>query len=313
MTEQRCLVLGGRGFIGSHLSDTLASAGYLVRCFDLSPTPTPSSVQALDNLLHMQGDMASDDDLDSALHNCDVIFHLVSSTLPQTSNANPVFDIESNLVRTVRLLDLAVQHRVKKIIFSSSGGTVYGVPNHVPITEQHSTEPTCSYGIAKLAIEKYLALYQQLHGLEYCVLRIANPFGERQRIDAAQGAVAVFLGKVLRGERVDIWGDGSVVRDYLHISDVVRAFVMAMRISGPDRLFNIGSGHGQSINQVLDAIEAVTGRAAVRRYHPARNFDVPTNILDISRARLVLGWLPETSFLQGLQKFNAWVQSTQSG
>ena len=199
------------------------------------------------------------------------------------------------------------------IIFTSSGGTVYGIPSQVPIRETHPTDPTCSYGITKLATEKYLALYQQLHGLDYTVLRIANPFGERQRIHGQQGAIAIFMGKTLRGEVVDIWGDGTVVRDYIHISDVVQALMLAMPSqSHSQRVFNIGSGQGHSLNEVLHNIEQVTGKPVLRRLMGPRPFDVPVSVLDIRCAAQHLAWQPQTPFLQGLQRFHEWVKSSTS-
>jgi UDP-glucose 4-epimerase len=227
--------------------------------------------------------------------------------LPKSSNADPVFDVESNLLGTVRLLTHAVKSGLKKVIFVSSGGTVYGVPTQVPIPENHSTDPVCSYGITKLTIEKFLGLFHQLHGLDYVVLRIANPFGERQRTHASQGAVAVFLGKILRDEPVEIWGDGSVVRDYIHIADVVDALLICLEHTGSERVLNIGAGRGHSLNEVLDSIENATGRLAKRRYLPGRVFDVPVSVLNIERAKKFLGWSPKVDFDQGLKRFAAWL------
>lgn len=306
-----CLVLGGRGFIGSHLVDALLAAGHRVRCFD-RPNVKPLGEDFLANANFassfqlVEGDLSSDSDIAHALEGCDVCFHLISTTLPQSSNADPVFDVESNLVGTLRLLKRAVEAKVDKVVFASSGGTVYGVPQSVPIDETHPTDPICSYGIAKLAIEKYLRLFHELHGLNYTVLRLANPFGERQRINASQGAVAVFVGKALRGETIDIWGDGTVVRDYIYIADVVAALLTAMTHDNAGGVFNIGSGRGLSLNDILDAIESVTGRPTQRNYLAGRAFDVPVNYLSIERARQRLDWTPAFSFEEGLHRFIAW-------
>lgn len=307
-TPKRCLVLGGRGFIGSHLVDALLHAGYPVRCFD-RPHVAPLGHAHLTNpnFELYEGDFASEADVAEALDGCEICYHLVSTTLPKSSNADPVFDVETNVLGTIRLLTHAVKAGVKKVIFVSSGGTVYGVPAQIPISETHPTDPICSYGITKLAIEKYLGLFKELHNLDYTVLRIANPFGERQRTHASQGAVAVFLGKVLRGESVEIWGDGSVVRDYIYIADVVDALLAALDRTGSEHVFNIGSGRGHSLNEVLDSIEKATGRSALRRYIPGRAFDVPTSVLCIERAKHSLGWSPQVGFEQGLSRFADWL------
>jgi UDP-glucose 4-epimerase len=308
---KRCLILGGRGFIGSHLVDALLARGFQVRCFDRPHVQPISSSHLSDpNFELYEGDFVSEADVAGALDGCDICFHLVSTTLPKSSNADPVFDVDSNVIGTVRLLDQAVRLGVKKVVFASSGGTVYGIPVRVPIEETHPTDPLSSYGITKLSIEKYLHLYNVLHGLDYTVLRLANPFGERQRVHASQGAVAVFLGKVLRGETVEIWGDGSVVRDYIHIADVIEALMAAAERNPSERVFNIGSGRGHSLNEVLDAIENVTGQKTDRRYLPGRPFDVPTSVLSIERAKQALNWSPKVSFEDGLRRFSDWLRTT---
>lgn len=305
----RYLILGGRGFIGSHLVDALLDRGFQVRCFD-RPKSKPISHPHLDNpnFEICEGDFGSEADLAAALEGCDVCFHLVSTTLPKSSNADPIFDVDSNVIGTIRLLEQAVRLGVRKVVFASSGGTIYGIPSQVPITESHPTEPVSSYGISKLAIEKYLHLYKVLHGLDYCILRLANPFGERQRVDASQGAVAVFMGKVLRGETVEIWGDGAVIRDYIYIADVIEALVSAANFTGGEHIFNIGSGRGHSLNQLLVAIEDATGLKAKRRYLKGRPFDVPTNVLSIDRAHKLLNWSPNISFEEGLRLFSDWLR-----
>jgi len=309
----RCLVTGGRGFIGSHLVDALLASGHSVRCFDRPHVaPLGEAYRTHPAFELYEGDLMSEADIIEALAGCEVCFHLVSTTLPKSSNADPVFDVESNVLGTVRLLAHAIKAGLRKVIFVSSGGTVYGIPVQLPIAETHPTDPVCSYGISKLAIEKYLGLYHQLHGLEYMVLRIANPFGELQRIQASQGAVAVFLGKVLRGEPVEIWGDGSVVRDYIYIADVVDALMAAFEQAGcREHVFNIGSGRGHSLNEVLDVIERVTGRTAIRRYLPGRPFDVPKSVLSIKRAQEDLGWSPKIDFENGLRRFARWIEHGQ--
>lgn len=309
----KCLILGGGGFLGSHLSEALLAQGYAVRIFDRPNLLRFKSFHRNVAVEWVEGDFINREHVAHAVSGCDIIYHLVSTTLPRSSNVNPAYDVETNVVGTLHLLEAAREHKVRKVIFASSGGTVYGIPQEVPIKESHPTEPICSYGIAKLAIEKYLSLFHLLYGMEYCVLRLANPFGERQRIAAAQGAVAVFLDKALRNESIEIWGDGSVVRDYFHVSDAASALAKAITYQGNNRVFNIGSGVGQSLNEVLEAIEVLLGTAVRRSYLPSRAFDVPANVLDTSKAIELLNWKPEVSFAEGLSRTAHWLKSGDAG
>jgi UDP-glucose 4-epimerase len=303
----KCLILGGGGFMGKHLSRALLEQGHTVGIFDRPNVKPAEALPHHENLEWLEGDFLNEGDVEQAVAGCEIVFHLISTTLPKSSNDDPIYDAETNLVSTLHLLETARKARVRKVLFASSGGTVYGIPREVPIKESHPTDPVCAYGISKLAIEKYLHLYHTLHGLDYCVLRIGNPYGEGQRPAASQGAVAVFMNKALNDEVIEIWGDGSVTRDYLYVGDVAPAFLKAMDYSGEHRVFNIGAGQGRSLNQVIAAIESLVGRPVARKYLPARSFDVPTSVLDISRARALLRWQPETTFHDGLAKTYSWL------
>lgn len=304
----KCLVLGGGGFIGSLVSDRLLANGHGVRIFD-RPNVLPYRRFGADEQIEwLSGDFMNAADMDKALDCCEVVFHFIWTTVPSSAAADPVFDVETNIVGTLKLLQAAIRHRVRKVVFISSGGTVYGPPKQIPITEDHPTEPIVPYGMSKLAVEKYLHIFQTLYGLEYVVLRVANAFGERQRLDRGQGAVAAFLKKALSGEEIEIWGDGSVTRDYVYIPDVADAFVRVVTHAPSSRVFNIGSGEGRSVNDVLAAIESVLGKPVKRRYLPARGFDVQVNILSIERARSELGWKPKWAFHDGLRKTADWMR-----
>ena len=305
----KTLILGGAGFIGSHLAEALLAQGHEVRIFDRPHIQIPAELKECHGIEWMQGDFLSVADIQAAVDGVELIFHLVSTTLPKNSNDDPGYDVGTNVIGSLHLLDAAVRLGIRKIVFISSGGTIYGIPSQIPIPETHPTDPLVSYGISKLAIEKYLKLYHELHGLDYAVLRVANPYGERQRTDMAQGAVAVFAKKALAGETIEIWGDGSVTRDYIYIADLIEAFVLAASYQGQERIFNIGGGHGLSLNQLLATLEELLARPVNRRFLPARKFDVPVNILDIMRAREVLGWAPRTSFKVGLQRTLQWQSS----
>ena len=302
----QAVVVGASGFIGSHLVDGLLAAGYRVKALArhlpglISPVAQANPALTLSPL--SMGDGLA---LQEAIEGAELVFHLASGSLPQSSNRDPQADAQVNLLGALKVLEAARQAQVKRLVMVSSGGTVYGAPQQVPIPETHPTEPTCSYGICKLAIEKYVALFRQLHGLDGLVLRVANPYGERQRLDATQGVVPVFLGKALRGEPLQIWGDGSTVRDFLHISDVVAALLAAARYSGEERLFNVGSGEGLSLNQLVDLLGSELQRPLAVEYLTARGFDVPTNVLCIERAQRCLGWNPQVPVAEGLHRLCA--------
>lgn len=296
----RIAVFGGGGFIGSAIADRLLRDGHAVRIFErprVQPYRTFSSDEPVE---WVTGDFLSAHDIAQSIADVDVVLHLISTTLPGTSNEDMIYDVSSNLVGTLQLLEAMVARRVPRIVFISSGGTVYGTPAYLPIDESHPTEPLVSYGITKLAIEKYLLLHQRLHGIKATILRVANPFGPRQRVETAQGAVAAFLAKALKSEPVEIWGDGTVIRDYVYISDVTDAFARAVAYDGARSVFNISTGVGTSLNDLLAMIERVVGRPVSRVYRPGRKFDVPANVLDNSLARHELGWEPRVTLEEGL-------------
>jgi UDP-glucose 4-epimerase len=306
----KVVVVGASGFIGSHLVDGLLAAGCRVRALARHlPGLISEAAQADPALKLIPLSMADGLALQQAIEGADLVFHLASGSLPQSSNRDPQADVQVNLLGALKVLEAARLAQVQRLVMVSSGGTVYGIPQQVPIPETHPTDPTCSYGISKLAIEKYVALYRQLHGLDGLVLRLANPYGERQRLDATQGVVPVFLGKALRGEPLQIWGDGSTVRDFLYISDVVEALLAAARYQGEERIFNVGSGEGLSLNQLVALLEAELLQPLAVEYLPSRKFDVPTNVLCIERARRCLGWRPQVPLSEGLRRLYASIRA----
>lgn len=302
----KCVVIGGGGFIGSHLCEALLAGGHEVRAFDRPEARFLLEVErAGANVI--TGNFLNQVDIGKVLTDCEVVYHLVSATVPQTSNENPTFDVEANILGTLRLLNAAKEAHVKKIVFASSGGTVYGIPKEIPIKEGHPTNPTSSYGITKLTIEKYLYLYSTLHGLSYCILRIANAYGERQPIMGTQGVVGIFLDKALHNSEITVWGDGSIMRDYTYIGDIVNAFVKAGTYEGEPRIFNIGAGQGHSVNDIINIIEQVIQRPLGINYVSGRTFDIPVNILDISRAKMYLHWQPTVGILEGISRTIEWM------
>lgn len=306
-----CVVLGGAGFLGSHLVDALVERGHGVRVFDIPNIEKDNLAECIDRIELRQGDFQNVKDVSEALDGMDVVVNFVYSTLPDSSNKNPVYDVESNLIGNIVLLEKALEKGVRKVVFVSSGGAIYGVPEIIPVPEDHKTEPLCSYGITKLAVEKYLYLFKNLHDLNYAVLRLGNPYGERQRVKGVQGAVAVFLGKIWNNSPIEIWGDGSVARDFIYIEDTVKAFLKVVEKETPSNVYNIGSGKSCSINELLYLMSRVTGRKPKIEYKPSRKFDIPEIALDIRKARRELDWSPETSLEDGIARTWEWISRMQ--
>lgn len=305
----KCVLFGGGGFIGSAIVDRLLLDGHSIRIFERPRVAPYRTFEANEDVEWMSGDLMSTHDVTDALDGADIVFHLVSTTLPKSSNDDPIYDVQSNLVATLQMLNAMVARRVSKIIFISSGGTVYGSPVRIPIDESHPTDPLVSYGITKLAIEKYLLMYERIHGIKATILRVANPYGERQRVETAQGVLGVFISKALRGQPIEIWGDGSITRDYLYVGDVADAFVKALNYGGDKNIFNISSGNGTSLNQLIDLIEQALAIPINRQYYPCRPFDVSVSILNNSLARVELGWTPKVSLLDGIERTAVWLKN----
>ena len=304
----RVVIFGGGGFIGSAIADRLLAEGHSLRIFERPRVQPYREFTDIDEVEWVAGDISSMHDVSDAIQGVDAVLHMVSTTLPKSSNDDPIFDVQSNVVGSLHILNAMVTHCVPSIVFISSGGTVYGNPLYLPVDENHPTNPVVSYGITKLAIEKYLQVYERVHGIKAITLRVANPYGERQRLETAQGAVGVFLHHAIKGVPIEIWGDGSVTRDYIHVSDVAEAFSRALEYSGEQRLFNVSSGIGTSLNDLITEIEDVLGQSIERHYQPSRSFDVPANVLCNELARSELKWTPLVSMKKGISQTAEWMR-----
>jgi UDP-glucose 4-epimerase len=300
----RCLVLGGAGFLGSNLTASLENRDWEIVILDRY---YPKHLDPLGpGVRWLQADFNQIEDWSPHLSGMDYVYHCLGTTIP--SSEDYPFDILTNLLPTVRLLDAAVKAGVKKVVFFSSGGTVYGRPLRLPVAETHPTDPICSYGIIKLAAEKYFQLYHHLYGLDYLIVRLSNPYGRFQNYLGAQGIIAVSLGKLARGEPVHIYGDGSVVRDFIYVEDAISGTLAAFDQPGKNHLFNIGSGEGVSILELMRLQEQVTGVHDHIQYLPTRPIDVPVNVLDIRRIKRTNGWQPKTPLSEGLTCTWDWIR-----
>ena len=301
----KALVLGGNGFIGSHIVDQLLSEGHSVRVFDRGSERFRKPLARVDYRMASLDDSSA---LAEALEGIDVVYHLISTTLPSTSNKDPVYDVESNLVGTIRLLNLMRDSNVRRIVYLSSGGTVYGIPDSSPIPEDHRLQPICSYGIVKVAIEHYLQMYFHLYGIEYVALRASNPYGERQGHSGVQGVIGTFMSKVLNGDQIEIWGDGSVVRDFIYANDLAELCVQ-VGVSNAVGVFNAGSGKGYSIKEVVNLFSSVSGKEIKPAYCSSRSYDVPQVVLDITKVESAFPWEPRTDLLEGMVETWVWARS----
>ena len=303
----RCAILGGAGFLGRHIGRSMAAEGMEVWSIDRTP---PQNEPAPWLAGEVQADCFDLSSWWDVVGGADVIVHLASSTVPATASEDPVQDAQTNLVGTLRLLQALRQKGVQpRLLFASSGGAVYGRPQFVPLSEAHPTMPMGAYGATKLAIEHHLLIGEAQHGLSCRILRLSNPYGEWQRPHGVQGVIAVFAHRALHGQPVDVWGDGSVVRDFVYAADVGRAFVSAARHEGPSRIFNIGGGVGHSVNDIIQTLEGLMGQVLERRIFPARPFDPPVNVLDIRRAQEELAWKPVMVFEEGVAASVQWLRT----
>jgi UDP-glucose 4-epimerase len=245
-------------------------------------------------------DLADRDVLERALTEIEVVVHLACTTVPQSSEEGRIYDIHSNIETTLLLLDSAVSAGVCRFVFASSGGTVYGEPRKLPIPEEHPTEPVCSHGVMKLTIENYLRVVGRIAGLETISLRMSNPYGTGQGAKP-QGFIGVLARRAREGRPIDLWGDGRVVRDFIHVSDAAAAFERVVAGQGVPGAYNIGSSRGHTLLEVIAEGEKILGRSLPVRRCPGRAVDVSANVLDITKAGNDLGWEPRVSLKEGLR------------
>ncbi len=306
------LVMGGLGFIGSHLSRRLLQKGYKVRIFD----KLFGSRELIDDIVEeveiREGDIEKPDDVLNALEGADCAIHLIHTTVPGSSMQDPAYDVQSNVVSCTKWLPHIKRSGLKRIIYISSGGTVYGAPKTDPINEDHPTDPICSYGATKLIIEKYIAMYARLSGVEYRICRPSNVYGAGQKLNIKQGAIGVFLDRAIKGQAIEIWGDGNEKRDYLYVTDAIDGIIKMINHEGKGRIFNLSTSVGYSLNDLLTFIRNKFNMPLKVKYVPTRNIDVSVNILDNTRLRSETGWKPTIEIDRGISMAYDWQTNSES-
>jgi UDP-glucose 4-epimerase len=313
----RALVTGAAGFIGSTLVDRLVADGHTVVGLDNFATGRATNLEHLaDNpeFEFIEADIVTAD-LPAILdeHRPEVVFHLAAQIDVRHSVANPQFDAAVNVIGTIRLADAARSGQVRKIVHTSSGGSIYGIPPTYPTTEVVPTDPVSPYAAGKVAGEVYLNTFRHLYGLECSHIAPANVYGPRQDPHGEAGVVAIFAQALLSGKRTKIFGDGSNTRDYVYVDDVVDAFIQASGTAGGGQRFNIGTGMETSDRQLHSAVAAAVGAPDDPEFRPPRLGDLRRSCLDIGLAQRVLGWRPQVQLDEGLRRTVEYFRHTHSG
>lgn len=291
----RAAILGA-GFIGRNFVRHALGQGYVISVLDHNECP-PEWQGQLD--WHV-GDLSREADVAAALHGVDTVFHFVSSTVPGDL-VDESLELRQNVFQTLQLLHLCVDHSVRQVVFLSSA-SVYGPQPVLPIAETAGTDPISSHGIHKLAIEKYLQLFHHQHGLTIKIVRLSNPYGPGQRTLGRQGFVGLAIGRLLAGEAMQIHGDGTAIRDFIHIYDVCEALDVVARQPSVRHIFNVGSGEGRTLNDIIAMLGEISGIDMQVRYSASRFVDIPASVLDIFRIRDEFGWAPRTPLFMGLKQ-----------
>ena len=300
------LLIGGNGFIGSHLIDTLLKNNHYVRVYDLNFEKFRKPIKEVDYIISSTSDI---EELTIAMKDIDIVIHLASSSVPSTSNLDPISDINSNLINSLNILNSIVKSNVKKIVYFSSGGAIYGT-SLFPLNEESKPNPISSYGIIKEATEKYLHLYGKLHNIDTLIFRPSNPYGPRQGHFIAQGVITTFLKKINLDEKITIFGDGTNIKDYIFIEDLcnISYKIISNHCTG---IYNLGSGIGTSLINIVDIIEKVTNKLPLVDFENQKSYDIPNFILDTNKVKNEIGHYAYTNMESGIYNTWKWIIQNQ--
>lgn len=294
------LVLGGNGFIGSHLVDSLVADGHRVTVFDRFSAGVPTETRP--GVVCFAGDFMDRSSIDEAVADQDWVFHVLSTTSPATAQADPTLDLRTNVLQSVELFSACVEAEVEHVYFASTGGAIYGPQERTEFSETDRALPVSPYGIGKLAIENYLRYFSAVHGLRSTSLRISNPYGTRQHPDRKQGFIPIALRSIIEGRPVVQVGDGSMVRDYILVDDLVAMITRLTRQTPQHEVYNLGSGRGATVAEVLEAMRTVTGIdfAVERREKPSTFVD--HSVLNVDRFTAEFGIMALTPLDEGIRE-----------
>lgn len=304
----KTLVTGGAGFIGSNLAALLISRGHRVSILDNLTSGYRDNLQALSDARFVEGDVRDAKAVDEAIDGAEVVFHLAASVGNTRAIEHPLTDSEVNVLGTLTVLEAARRQGVRKVVFSSSAG-IFGELKTLPINEDHPAEPDTPYGASKLGAEKHCLAYAKLYPLECVCLRYFNVYGVNQRYDAYGNVIPIFADRMLRGQPLNIYGDGEQTRDFVNVRDVAEANYLAGMNRGVSGAFNIASGTRVTINELTSLMARCSGIAATVEHVAPRKGDVRHSLADVSRAHAALGYVPAVSLESGLTEYMTWARS----
>lgn len=311
--KKKILILGADGFLGSNLAKSLVKDGkYKIRTFDLFEGGVLRNLKDYRKKVEIfPGNFLNREDLRKALKGIDYVFHYVSLTTPGSSMKDPLIDVDTNIRGTVVLLEECTKAKIRKFIFSSSGGAIYGNQNKKFFSEEDIPCPISPYAISKLTIEKYLEYYRLNHGLEYLIIRYSNPFGPGQNIVGSQGIIPIFLNLIKQKKPITVFGDGENIRDYIFIDDAIEnTKKLVFRKKTKYRLYNFGKGKGATINDVVGVMRRVTGKNVKIKKMPARSIDVRRVVLDTKRIKKEIDYSLKVNLEEGIKRTWKWIKNS---
>lgn len=301
---KKCLLLGGAGFIGKNVALKLKEQGYDLTIYDMKVVGNYSD-EELNGIKYYERELFKDEELEEVIKNQDVVLHFVSSVGPENSMINPERCYYNDVAKTVEILEIMRKNDVKKMIFISSGGTVYGTSDCESCKEDMMLNPKNHYGITKATIEKILHMYNEIYGMNNVILRVANPYGVGQQSNKKIGAVTVFAEKILNDEEISIWGDGENIRDYIYIDDVVKIIsrFVEQYVDASNDIFNVGTGVGTSLNELIKKLEIKLDKKANVKYETGRSIDAKRNVLNMDNTIATLGNIVDYSLDKGIDEY----------
>lgn len=302
------LVIGGNGFLGSHLVDALVVREHRVTVFGMFSGTSHWVSEGVDIV---DGNFLNIADLRRAVHGKQIVVHMLSTTDPATAENDPIVDIRTNILGSVELFQICADEGVEHVYFASSGGTIYGDRDQESFSEEDLTLPVSPYGIGKLAIENYMRFFERKYGLRSTSFRISNPYGTRQNPHKRQGIIPIFLRNILNNKPLTVMGDGTMFRDYIYVKDFAN-IVATMISTGPSQpVYNVGSGRGTTVNELVDAMVNVTGRHPVIEYRDVPSTYVHGSVLDTTRIQNEFGPFEMTELEVGIQR--TWQEICEHG